>query len=595
MSTERQGILELSPELGRHGTEPVRTLIDVLLEEQRRLTAVERFSLRHSTAKSTSGAAGVYRELFPSTSPRPGEQYAFEVDLDRCSGCKACVTACHSLNGLDDTETWRDIGVLTGFNPRLESSPAASPASAIPWQQLKERPSAGQIPLQQTITTACHHCVEPGCLLGCPVKAYEKDPVTGIVHHLDDQCIGCSYCILKCPYDVPKYSERLGIVRKCDLCQGRLAVGEAPACVQACPGEAIRVTLVRPAAIRSEWRPTAAVDSEDAGKAWLPDSPDPRHTLPTTRYVSKWDLAGAISGDRGVLRLEPAHWPLVWMLVLSQMGVGVLLMGALLVGAGGLSGWMGLVVSLGALVITSAGLGAGTLHLGQPLKAWRSFLGWRTSWLSREMIAFGLLMPLLSAVVGLELIRPRVLGIEPILPAVWILTAVAGVIGVGTSAMIYIDTKRAAWRPAVTGWAFGGTTLLLGSAMVAVLFQWAGVWGLEGANRRGAVSLGIVATVVRTVLFLGALQRDRTARRLGNVESTLPFRVLRRYAGWFGTVRTALFTLSTVLGISAMIVPGLGGAVLATLSLGSTFAAQIGERWAYFVGCSPRRMPGLPQ
>ena len=43
---------------------------------------------------------------------------------------------------------------------------------------------------------------------GCPVGAYEKDADTGIVRHLDDQCIGCSYCILKCPYDVPKYSKK---------------------------------------------------------------------------------------------------------------------------------------------------------------------------------------------------------------------------------------------------------------------------------------------------------------------------------------------------------------------------------------------------
>ena len=52
--------------------------------------------------------------------------------------------------------------------------------------------------------------------------AYDKDPITGIVSHLDDQCIGCSYCIFTCPYEVPKFSSSRGIVRKCDLCQGRL-------------------------------------------------------------------------------------------------------------------------------------------------------------------------------------------------------------------------------------------------------------------------------------------------------------------------------------------------------------------------------------
>src|SRR6185369_3646357 len=151
--------------------------------------------------------------------------YAFEVDLDSCTGCKACVSACHSLNGLDDDETWRDVGLLIGGDRRH--------------------------PFQQTVTTACHHCADPACLNGCPVLAYEKDPVTGIVRHLDDQCIGCSYCILKCPYDVPKFNHRLGIVRKCDMCHGRLLHGEAPACVQACPHEAIRIDIVNQNSVRA--------------------------------------------------------------------------------------------------------------------------------------------------------------------------------------------------------------------------------------------------------------------------------------------------------------------------------------------------------
>src|SRR5205085_3191577 len=144
----------------------------------------------------------------PLAAPGPGEQYAFEVDLDACTGCKSCVVACHALNGLDEDESWRSVGLLQG---------------------------ARTAAFQQTVTTACHHCVDPACLTGCPVDAYEKDVQTGIVRHLDDQCIGCQYCVLKCPYDVPKYNARLGIVRKCDLCSSRLSAHEAPACAQACP------------------------------------------------------------------------------------------------------------------------------------------------------------------------------------------------------------------------------------------------------------------------------------------------------------------------------------------------------------------------
>ena len=204
-----------------------RTLIDELLAEQQRLTVVGRFAKQHELNPGPAQEK-YYRDLIPLTQPQPGQQYAFEVDLDKCSGCKACVSACHSLNGLDEGETWRGVGLLFSDD----------------WRE----------PFQQTVTTACHHCADPGCLNGCPVLAYDKDPVTGIVRHLDDQCIGCQYCVMKCPYDVPKYSARRGIVRKCDMCANRLAVGEAPACVQACPTEAIRITLVETKSIEASYR-----------------------------------------------------------------------------------------------------------------------------------------------------------------------------------------------------------------------------------------------------------------------------------------------------------------------------------------------------
>jgi ferredoxin len=81
------------------------------LREQGRLTAVERFSQRHD-ALDLPPNAKTYRDLIPLAKPKAGEQYAFEVDLDACTGCKACVTACHQLNGLDadEGETWRTVG-----------------------------------------------------------------------------------------------------------------------------------------------------------------------------------------------------------------------------------------------------------------------------------------------------------------------------------------------------------------------------------------------------------------------------------------------------------------------------------------------------
>ena len=123
------------------------------------------------------------------------------------------------------------------------------------------------LPVLQHVTSACHHCLDPACLNACPVDAYEKDPVTGIVKHLDDQCFGCQYCTLACPYDAPKFHAGKGIVRKCDMCSDRLKVGEAPACVQACPHEAITIRVVDRAEV---------VAVAEAERRSSPTAPDPQ-------------------------------------------------------------------------------------------------------------------------------------------------------------------------------------------------------------------------------------------------------------------------------------------------------------------------------
>ena len=88
-------------------------LVDSLLMDQSDLSAVERFAQFHEhSIEPLQGR--YYSALLPASPPGPGEQLAFLVDLDRCSGCKACVAACHSLNGLDDGESWRDVGLLVG-------------------------------------------------------------------------------------------------------------------------------------------------------------------------------------------------------------------------------------------------------------------------------------------------------------------------------------------------------------------------------------------------------------------------------------------------------------------------------------------------
>ena len=658
-------------------TPAVTTLIDELLAEQRQLTAVDKFSRLHE-AHAEPQLAPRYRDLIPLSAPRPGEQYAFEVDLDRCSGCKGCVTACHSLNGLDEDESWREVGFLvgeaavplkavrgaeangSGYGPvslspvlspgerenvtasvgspdpatpiQVRSTPADpfQPSSTLPVDSSQESgrlplpggESRGEgearaespsrfdshsfankvIPLQQTVTTACHHCVEPGCLLGCPVLAYDKDPVTGIVRHLDDQCMGCSYCILKCPYEVPKYSAKRGIVRKCDLCHGRLAEGEAPACVQACPNEAIRITLVKLAEVAAHIQQSGggirngtttsdcALPASDSN-AWLPDSPDPAITVPTTRYLTRQPNATLRAADHDRFKPQPAHWPLVWMLLLTQMGVGLWVSAAAVETQLAPASRLTLVVA--AWAVLHAGLGASVFHLGQPLRAWRAFLGWRTSWMSREIIVFGGLSGLATATVGAELALTAGRWPLALNPAVLVAaTAGVGLIAVFTSAMIYVDTRRPCWRAQETLTRFFGQVFLLGSAGAAGVLGWSH-W-LRGEAPGVTPALAGVAFAVRTGLFLWD-------RRLGRVAGADPGNPAHRsvragqtlYPG-IPRTRLRLFVLSNLADALAIVVLGGPGPIWATVSFASTFASSVLERFLFFTAASAPKMPGMP-
>lgn len=516
-----------------------KTLIDLLLEEQGQVdTPVGRFA---EAAEANEGEAP-FQGLIPLSAPRRGEQFAFEVNLDKCSGCKGCVTACHSLNGLDENETWRDVGLLVG-------------GSALQ-------------PFQQTVTTACHHCVDPACLIGCPVDAYEKDPVSGIVLHLDDQCIGCQYCVLKCPYDVPKYSAKRGIVRKCDMCHSRLSVGEAPACVQACPHEAIKITTVK----QEEARVSA---SSEGG--FLADCPDPDYTVPTTRYVSKKELPdNLLAADKHVLRPQHAHYPLVGLLALSQIGIGGFAFAAF--DSGSATSVPGLVATAVSWLLLHVGLLCSVLHLGQPLKAWRVFLGFRRSWLSREAVVLGGVSGLSSVVVGLQAyglwFEQDLVDASALLRWALPFTALVGLVGVFTSVYIYVDTKRSFWRLPYSGAKFYGSALLgaLGIGSVA-------------AAMRGDASVGVFAALVG-VSGLVKLAVEFKAR--ADNPSTLGMSKGPLASLWRG--RIALGLLASVL------LPGLlfvfPSVLLASVMFVALIAGELLERVFYFKAVNAPKMPG---
>ena len=529
-------------------------LIDELLAEQKRLTPVERFAQKHDSADFPAQAR-YYRDLIPSSKPGRGQQYAFAVDLDVCTGCKACVSACHSLNGLEAHETWRDVGLITGTA------------------------EAGK-PYLQTVTTACHHCLEPACLEGCPVLAYDKNPETGIVRHLDDQCIGCQYCTMKCPYDVPKYSKRLGIVRKCDMCTDRLAVGEAPACVQACPHEAIAIRLVDIAEVSAASQP---------GSHIVPGAFDSNYTKPATQYFSKKRIpANSEAADAHALRLEHAHWPLITMLLLSQMAAGIFLTLAAMRAAGGesFSACAAPLATVGFLGL-NAGLAASVFHLGRPLGAWRFFLGLRTSWMSREILAFGLFAGAAFVAMALCWVLPAsLLELGGVTGA-----AAMGPLAVFTSVMIYADTRRAFWALPLTATRFYGATVVLGVTAAATVMAWMELFGAAHLAFAFRVSM-IVSIAVRTLLFGWELWRAWHGLRDTSNPCHRSEQTIRVLLPWLTPARLALFFLATFFSIVAIAASGAVSAIVMSLALVATFAAQLLERFSFFTAVTAPRMPG---
>jgi len=543
-----------------------RRLLEHLLAEQQELTAIEEFSRAHD-AGALPGP--LYQELLPATAPRPGQQYAFEVDLDKCFGCKACVGACHSLNGLEDNETWRGVGLLVG-----------DPAEDV-------RARRGAMAFQQHITTACHHCVDPACLTGCPVLAYDKDPRTGIVRHLDDQCIGCQYCVMMCPYEVPQYSKARGIVRKCDLCHGRLTAGEAPACAQACPGGAIHITLVEVDKVRGKYRGLPGSGLRSPGSAWgtngfLAASPNPALTLPTTRFVTQRVLPERLfAGDDASVRRADPHWPLVWLLVLSQLAAG----------ASAAAVWLqpALPLALTALMGSVGALAAGTLHLGRPLKAWRAFLGWRTSWFSREVMllaAFVLLAALTAACLAVPVLARFGRLLAP-------LAALAGLVTVGCSAMIYVDTRREFWNAPRTFARFVGSTLLLGAAAALASLALGG----SPADAFNAVTVVLLLTTLAKLgcehrIFAHLVDEETPAQTPLNKTARLltgelgGFVRARLTCGVLGGVVLPLFALMQGEANPAAVV------ALALASLGLCAAGEVLERFLFFSAVAASRMPG---
>ncbi|MBC8507867.1 MAG: hydrogenase 2 operon protein HybA [Anaerolineales bacterium] len=155
----------------------------------------------------------------------PNKHIGMLYDSTLCVGCNACTVACRDWNGtpveLDETGKYDMPYELTADTWTLMQIYQGSEKHAFVKRQ-------------------CMHCVDPGCVSGCPVHALEKT-ANGPVTYDADRCIGCRYCMYACPYHVPRFEwdETLPLIAKCTLCDDRLANGDGPACAEICPTGAL--------------------------------------------------------------------------------------------------------------------------------------------------------------------------------------------------------------------------------------------------------------------------------------------------------------------------------------------------------------------
>ena len=194
---------------------------------------------RRDFLKAAAGASALcgmgVAEARPNLEPAP-QAVGMLFDSTLCVGCKACVAACKETNGMppvadgdiDYYDSARDLSGDTLNVIKVYRDGNGATKDAVTNGFAFEKRS-------------CMHCVDPGCVSVCPVTAMRRDPVTGIVTHHPDACIGCRNCMVGCPYNVPQYQydKTFGQIAKCQMCNQagveRISKGGMTACAEACP------------------------------------------------------------------------------------------------------------------------------------------------------------------------------------------------------------------------------------------------------------------------------------------------------------------------------------------------------------------------
>ena len=249
------------------------------------LTRMTSGGVAGAAGTSVLGAADVAEaQLFrrePKTMPPDAIGLLFDSTL--CIGCRACQAACKEANGMtpEVPAQYADWNQGTWDSPTDLSGDTLTVIQVYQHgtMEVKDRQTDGYA----FVKRQCMHCTDASCISVCPVTAMTKDPDTGVVVHYPDRCIGCRYCVLACPFGVPRYEfdDPFGQIQKCQLCtnvEGR----EFAACADACPTGA--TIFGRTADLHEE--ATRRLGKQPGEKHWFPrgelgsDRPAHEGTIP---------------------------------------------------------------------------------------------------------------------------------------------------------------------------------------------------------------------------------------------------------------------------------------------------------------------------
>jgi DMSO reductase anchor subunit len=238
-------------------------------------------------------------------------------------------------------------------------------------------------------------------------------------------------------------------------------------------------------------------------------------------------------------------------------------------------------LSIVGFVSLVTGLAVSVLHLGRPLGAWRAFLGLRTSWMSREIFAFGAF----AIAAGLCTVSACGQTFAGFVRPFALTASVLGEVAVFCSAMIYVDTRRAFWSHELVFTKFFGTSVLLGSAGAAAILAW------QGAPA-SAMAWGGLALIIRAALFGWDFQGSLRALRNPDHPTHRSALVLWKRLRPVAVGRILLFGAATACGLAAIANVGGRMATFAFLTFALTLFAQTLERYCFFTTVVAPRMPG---